>query len=202
MEPGKTHVCLNGKRFILMDKDDMDYNKILDKKISNVDLDNLDNHYIDKDMVVPVLERMLEERNFSDKYLYDYICDHWCRIENGYDLETLAEYLCCYKSYDDYKTLKKRLKKQIDDKGYITIYRGFNDYSREDGNSYTLSLDKAIWFSRRFAEEVSYVNTYKIHIYDVLAFITDRNEAEIVAMPDDVILLETIKTKNDFCAKA
>jgi hypothetical protein len=85
----------------------------------------------------------------------------------------------------------------MDSEGYITIYRGFNDYSREDGNSYTLSKEKAIWFAKRFSEDVCYVNKYKLHITDVLAFITNRGEAEIVAMPDDVILLETITDYSD-----
>lgn len=167
---------------------------INNETIAGIDLDNLDKYYIDKQMIVPVLERMLEERDFSNKYIYDYICKYWSRIENGDDLETLADYLYCNKTYDEYKVLKKRLAKQMDKEGYITIYRGFNDYSREDGNSYTLSKEKAIWFSKRFSKEseASYVNKYKIHIYDVLAFITNRGEAEIVAMPEDVILLETI----------
>ena len=86
-----------------------------------------------------------------------------------------------------------QLKKQIDSDGYITIYRGFNKYSRENGNSFTLSKKVAIKFSNRWGEDEGYVNKYQIHIDDVVAFITDRTEAEIVADPDDVIFLETLK---------
>ena len=64
--------------------------------------------------------------------------------------------------------------------------------TREEGNSYTLSKEKAIWFANRFGKGKGYVNKYKIHIKHILAFITDRNEAEIVALPEDVILLEKL----------
>ena len=189
-------VTEDGEEYVVMEKefalqlDEMLNKRRLQKKLESIDLDNLDKHYIDKELVVPVLERMIYERDFSNKYIYDYICKHWSKIENGYDLELLADYLYWNKTYDEYKVLKKRLKKQIDNKGYITIYRGYNDYSRDKGNSYTLSKEKAIWFSRRFSKDVCYVNKYKIHIRHILAFITNRNEAEIVALPEDVILLE------------
>jgi hypothetical protein len=146
-------------------------------------------------MVLPGVEEINGDIDnaFSDKYRYDFICEHWISIEDGRILEELAWHLQQLINRTTEKQLKKRLAKQTDKDGYITIYRGFNDRSREDGNSYTLSRNVAIWFSRRFAKEsgASYVNTYKIHIDDVLAFITGRNEAEIIAMPEDVILLET-----------
>ena len=196
-EDGEEYIVVEDELFWALDKAYNDY--CLQIRLDRIDLDNLDKHYIDKQMVIPVLERMLKERDFSNKYIYDYICKHWSKIENGYDLELLADCLFWKKTYDEDKVLKKRLKKQMDSEGYITIYRGFNDYSREDGNSYTLSKEKAIWFSKRFSKEseASYVNKYKIHITDVLAFITNRGEAEIVALPDSVILLETITDYSD-----
>jgi hypothetical protein len=149
--------------------------------------------WIHDHMVLPIVEEMNcdIDNAFSDKYRYDFICEHWISIEDGRILEELAWHLQQLINRTIEKQLKKRLAKQTDKDGYITIYRGFNDRSREDGNSYTLSRNVAIWFSRRFAKEISYVNTYKIHIDNVLAFITERNEAEIIAMPEDVILLET-----------
>lgn len=156
--------------------------------------------YIQRSMVLPVLEELCYDDYFSDEYIYNYIYENWSFVENGCDLKQIAEYLYDYR-YGDcsdkiQKQLKKRLKKQTDKDGYITIYRGFNGRNREDGNSYTLSKEKAIWFANRFRKE-SYVNKYKIHIRDVLAFITDRNEAEIVALPEDVILLETNYMKSE-----
>lgn len=155
--------------------------------------------YLTRQMILPVLEEMHYDGYFSDEYVYNYICDNWSFVENGYDLGQIAEYLYEYRygdcSRDITKLLKKQLKKQIDTDGYLTIFRGFNHMSREDGNSFTLSKAKAIWFANRYAsmgKEKGYVNKYKIHISDVLAFITDRKEAEIVAWPDDVILLEQI----------
>lgn len=147
--------------------------------------------------VVPLLEEMLEEESYSPKELYDFISEHWCKVEDGDDLEKLFYYLYDCRFVSSYRCeireqLKRQLKKQMDAKGYITIYRGFNEYSREDGNSFTLSKDVAIRFSNRWGEDKGYVNKYKIHINRVMAFITDRNEAEIIADPDDVILLGTL----------
>jgi hypothetical protein len=161
--------------------------------------ENVDVPYIIRQMVLPVLEELCYDDYFSDEYVYNYICENWSFVENGYDLGKIAEYLYEYRygdcSRDIAKLLKKQLKKQIDTDGYLTIYRGFNYTTRPDGNSFTLSKAKAIWFANRYAsmgKEKGYVNKYKIHISDVLAFITDRGEAEIVAWPDDVILLEQI----------
>lgn len=156
--------------------------------------------YIDKNMVHYIAIELIEDGSFTVDYIYDFICEHWSRIENGKALGVLANYLeqCHYYEKNIRATLKRRLKKQADNKGYITIYRGFNGHNREDGNSFTLSLNKAIWFARRYNTEVCYVNTYKIHIDSVLAFITNKNEAEIIANPDCLILLET---KNDFWRK-
>lgn len=168
--------------------------------VSDYLTDYTNDEFITRHNVVSVLEGMLEQGNFTSRFLYDFICEYWSLIENGYDLEELCEYLiefrycssCCVELT---KQLKKQLKKQMDTDGYLTIFRGFNHMSREDGNSFTLSKAKAIWFANRYAsmgKEKGYVNKYKIHISDVLAFITDRKEAEIVAWPDDVILLEQI----------
>ena len=155
--------------------------------------------YIEKHTVLPIVKEMYcdEDRFFSDKYRYDFICKHWSRLEDGYVLEKLAWYMYQYRfsgfrdSDNITAQLKRQLKKQMDKDGYIIVYRGFNDYTNEEGHSYTLSRNVAIWFSRRFSEEISYVNTYKIHVEDVMAFITNRGEAEIIASPDAVILLET-----------
>ena len=148
--------------------------------------------------VVPTLEKMLEEGDHSHKVLYDFICENWSKVEDGYDLETLFDYLFQCRFYYSNKEeieqeLRKRLKKQVDAQGYITVYRGFNKNSREDGNSFTLSKDVAIYFSNRWGNDDGHVYKYKIKISRVMAFITDRNEAEIIADPDVVILIEQIK---------
>ena len=153
--------------------------------------------YISKHNIIPTLEDMIENGEFKHEYMYDFICEHWCDVEDGYDLENLFYYLGEYR-YSSIrmkitKQLKKQLKKQIDLNGYITIYRGFNKNSRENGNSFTLSKKVAIKFSNRWGKDEGYVNKYQIHIDDVIAFITDRNEAEIIADMDDVIFLETLK---------
>ncbi len=154
--------------------------------------------YIQRHMVWPIIEEMLCDKDeiFTDRHMYDFICEYWDWVEDGNHYAKMADVLSELRyGYEESvidKQLKKRLVKQIDKDGYITIYRGYNSTSRENGNSYTLSRDVAIWFANRFKTNVRYVNTYRIHIDNVLAFITKRKEAEIVALPEDVILLETI----------
>ena len=39
--------------------------------------------YVYKRDVVPVLEKMIDEGTYSNKYLYDFISEHWSSIEDG-----------------------------------------------------------------------------------------------------------------------
>lgn len=74
--------------------------------------------------------------------------------------------------------IKKELKKHIlDDE--VTIYRGFNSRSREDGTSFTLSKSVAEFFSNRlsnFNSRVGYVCEYKVKVEDILAYIPSEKE--------------------------
>ena len=160
--------------------------------------------------VVPVVIELINDGSFTVEYIYDFIYNYWSGIEDGKDLSILAEYLYQCHDYVKSKILAEQLKyTSTDAEGYITIYRGYNSRNRQEGNSYTRDKRWAIWFSNRYGEEEieiydededeyyyerydenGYVNKYKIHIDNILAYILRRNESEIIAMPDDVILLE------------
>ena len=75
----------------------------------------------------------------------------------------------------------------------ITIYRGIGHMGAEYGMSWTTSLDKAVWFAKRFSgygDRAALLVTGKSHRDDVLAYLLGRNEHEIVIMPEDVEVLE------------
>jgi hypothetical protein len=82
--------------------------------------------------------------------------------------------------------------------GEATIYRGTSGRGDETGISWTLSLDKARWFARRFAilDSTGLGRVYRatVQASDVLAYLTGRNEEEIIVDPTmlkDVQLVET-----------
>lgn len=68
----------------------------------------------------------------------------------------------------------------------LTVYRGCSvkDHS---GFSWTLERSVAEWFARRFKrEEGMVVLTATVDRGDVIAYLTGRNEAEVIAMPEHV----------------
>jgi hypothetical protein len=77
----------------------------------------------------------------------------------------------------------------------LTIYRGCSKYPEaEMGFSWTLDQQKARWFAHRFGDNDGYIVTATCQRSDVIAYLTDRDEAEIVIDP---VLLEIKKLNED-----
>lgn len=74
----------------------------------------------------------------------------------------------------------------------ITVYRGFSEDGAEDGFSWTLHEDVAVWFAKRFQrpESVARVAKGTLAKRDVIALMTGRGEMEVVAFPHDVMGVE------------
>lgn len=71
----------------------------------------------------------------------------------------------------------------------ITVYRGFCMPGAEEGWSWTIDRERAEWFARRFAHRgEAQLAIGTIRKADVVAYLTDRGEDEIVADPDDVVV--------------
>lgn len=66
----------------------------------------------------------------------------------------------------------------------LTIYRGYTKGCNRDGFSYTLSRDKAVWFSNRFQNKKLKAGliTRVVRKEDVFAYIDSRNEKEIIIL--------------------
>jgi hypothetical protein len=71
----------------------------------------------------------------------------------------------------------------------IIVYRGFTDFegeeeefdSRVDGLAWTVDLERATWFAKRYAYKGrSQVAKGLVHHQDVVGYFTGRNESEIV----------------------
>ena len=54
--------------------------------VSDYLTDYTNDEFITRHNVVSVLEGMLEQGNFTSRFLYDFICEYWSLIENGYDV--------------------------------------------------------------------------------------------------------------------
>jgi hypothetical protein len=88
----------------------------------------------------------------------------------------------------------------LDNDGYLTIYHGHCKKTLRNSNSWTLDKDIAKWFGSRNAlfsrSSDFYVVTGKVRLDDIIAYITDRNEQEIVVLQKNV----KGKTKEIFAA--
>lgn len=74
----------------------------------------------------------------------------------------------------------------------LTVYRGFSAYSGEEGMSWTLSRDTAVWFANRYKDEndPAQIASGTVRKDNVLAHFIGRNEREIVVLPEDVVDME------------
>lgn len=72
---------------------------------------------------------------------------------------------------------------KFDSDGYIEVYRGINSCNEASGalsSSYTLSKDKAVWFSERFGKEkVVDTISIKVKLEDIIFFDNGREEQEV-----------------------
>lgn len=75
----------------------------------------------------------------------------------------------------------------------IGVYQGCTT-DRDDGWSWTIDQDRAEWFARRFAlleGSTPFMRHGRVNKSDVLAYLTNRNEDEIIVAPEHVEVIET-----------
>jgi hypothetical protein len=70
--------------------------------------------------------------------------------------------------------------------GVLSAYRGVAGKRHRRGLSWTLSIDRARWFARRYGHWFGNPLVYEatVDASDVLAYIVDRNEQQMVVNPD------------------
>ena len=73
----------------------------------------------------------------------------------------------------------------------VTIYRGVGSEEYRDGISWTLDREKAEWFATRFTED-GVVYSAKVKSNDILYYISDRGEKEVIVDPKKLIQIERI----------
>jgi len=71
----------------------------------------------------------------------------------------------------------------------VTVYRGFDREGGAEGFSWTLDRERAGWFARRFPGDAPSVATGTVARNDIIAVFFGREEAEVVALPEDVTVI-------------
>lgn len=82
---------------------------------------------------------------------------------------------------------------KLTDSDTIHIYRGIGDKSNKEGISYTLSHDVARFFAFRHSTKADSVEILSADVKkkDIIEYITDRNEAEILTYPEKIFNVNT-----------
>ena len=80
--------------------------------------------------------------------------------------------------------------KLLDADGYLTVYHGHCKKTLRNSNSWTIKKDIAHWFGNRNAnlqkQDKYYVVTGKVKLSDIITYITDRQEYEVLVLNKDV----------------
>jgi hypothetical protein len=138
---------------------------------------------------------------------WNYYRDNYKKYPQKYQLKILLQNLYSYykinyqeflnllyeilkEETDDIKSVrlyenKKMLQDYIDTEGYLTVYRGITQQSigKDLGVSYTVDKDTALFFALRFDEPEKKLITAKVHVSDILIYLDNRNEYEVILRP-------------------
>lgn len=127
-----------------------------------------------------------------ETHLYEAYKEALSAAESGeYNQFFRAELLAKVRRINHHDTINNPiLQSQLDADGYLTIYHGHTKKTLAGSNSWSLSPKVAHFFGRRNAlfnaADEYYVVTGKCRPEDIIAYITDRKEEEIVILNKNV----------------
>lgn len=129
-----------------------------------------------------------QEHRLKIMLLGIYTCYHFRELEFYDYLKRILANETEEQRKDRIKVNKEILKKYIDKENFIILYRGVNDNSLDEeyAISYTLDKSKADWFANRFPSEYKEVIEVDFHLQDILLYTNDREEKEVIVIPDYV----------------
>ena len=132
----------------------------------------------------------------SKKEYWELISFLWTDTENVYENKDYWEQLLFLEFSDSHLMMDKEDTKFFNElPNTITIYRGGID---DKGYSWTLDKDKAEWFANRWVmngnlgDESNVTNRHETNVFektikksDAIAYLSDRNESEIIYRKED-----------------
>jgi hypothetical protein len=136
-----------------------------------------------------------EFRTIPHEQKYDVFVHVYSSIDHGFNMLSKNIFYDVKKFMP--KSIKSEIRKLANADGYITIYRGMTEKSTSINiaNSWTMSLDVAKFFAKRFNSESPHIYKAKINYKDVFAYINSKNEEEILIFPEKLIAVEKIDIK-------
>lgn len=144
-------------------------------------------------------------QSIPEQYLYETYKSNLAMIECGgmYNHFFTEDLIRKVKSLNHKDTIENpELLNLADDKGYINVYHGHCKPTLRNSSSWTTKKEVAQWFGERNSlfnqSKDYYVVSGKVKLCDIIAYITDRNEFEIVVQPKYV----KHKTKEFFIGEA
>ena len=129
---------------------------------------------------VNAFDRIAEK--MGDVAYHELLSSIWTDSENIWQVKALWKKLL--KAREKSKSLfMDKKERRVFDKlpEVLTVYRGYTNGKNKDGFSYTLSKEKAKWFSERFSHKgAGAVLTRTIEKSKVFAYVDGRGEQEII----------------------
>lgn len=112
--------------------------------------------------------------------------DVWIMAENISDDKNVSmkELVKWFKMADKRYLLDKKEKKLLSElPNGVSVYRGVRSEDYKYDMSWTLSLENAKWFAERYNTDTQIVYKAVIQKQDILAYLNDRNEEEVIIDP-------------------
>jgi hypothetical protein len=190
-------------------KDRLDYKKKDVKKfLDSKDYDRLFT-FMDKKILIPSFIKMYDD--IPDKDKYEIFKDLYVRSEYGFQSFPIEIIKDCFSRRKLSSEWKKRIEEfsktvKLNADGAFTVYRGENVDSAkgDDAFSWTLNKKTAKFFADRFSKGSGRITEKTIKPEEVIDFLEDRGEAEIILFPkkfgkiNEEFLNEKLETKEEF----
>lgn len=118
----------------------------------------------------------------QDKQYWEILGDIWINSENIWqNKKGWRELLKSTRPFRELMMSKGDRKKHKELPEFITAYRGYIAGKNKTGFSYSLSIDKARWFSKRYGKEGK-VATVFVAKKRVISYMDDRGEKELIIL--------------------
>lgn len=125
-------------------------------------------------------------RKLKSKQYWEILGEVWINSENIWQNKQRWFKLLSSKAFDRQYFMSKEDAKFLEKlPNTVTVYRGFVPEQNHDGFSYTLSKNKAIWFSNRFNKKGK-VLTRTVKREEIFAYMSGRGEQEVIILPKSI----------------
>lgn len=127
---------------------------------------------------------------FPEEYRYSFFIDMYSGADYGFGIldESFLQYIKDSKTQEQIDSTMEELDNAVGG-DILHVYRGIGEMSTENGFSFTLDEDTAYFFAERFSGngDTAYIIEADVYKKDVIEYITDRDEEEILVLPSTLM---------------